>query len=380
MPMKKILVIDDEAWLREMVRLALEMKGYEVIEAADHVEGDTKAREQLPDLILCDVNMRGKADAGFTALAKLREDAATAAIPFILMTGMADAAGMRHGMELGADDYLPKPFRVEELYATVNARLRKAQSVRNEAEKKLSQLRSQISLMMPHEMRTPLNGIISNAELLADSAETLDSKTIAEMGREIRQSGERLERLIENFLIYAQLEIVAGDAEKTASLRSARNVQAAVNASDEAGARAAQAGRTQDLVLQLADAPVAIGQEYFRKIVSELVQNAFKFSEQGRRVQVNLSKVDGHAEFSVRDAGRGFSTEQIRRVGAYLQFDRTADEHQGLGLGLAIAKKLAELHGGTLTIASTPGEGSTVTVKLPSSNNNSQKAGTEVCD
>ena len=365
MPMKKILVIDDEAWLREMVRLALEMKGYEVIEAADHVEGDTKARERLPDLILCDVNMRGKADAGFTALAKLREDAATAAIPFILMTGMADAAGMRHGMELGADDYLPKPFRVEELYATVNARLRKAQSVRNEAEKKLSQLRSQISLMMPHEMRTPLNGIISNAELLADSAETLDSKTIAEMGREIRQSGERLERLIENFLIYAQLEIVAGDTEKTASLRSARNVQAAVNASDEAGARAAQAGRTQDLVLQLADAPVAIGQEYFRKIVSELVQNAFKFSEQGRRVQVNLSKVDGHAEFSVRDAGRGFSTEQIRRVGAYLQFDRTADEHQGLGLGLAIAKKLAELHGGTLAITSVPGEGSTVTVKLP---------------
>ena len=58
-------------------------------------------------------------------LTKLRENAATAAIPFILMTGLADAAGMRHGMELGADDYLPKPFKVDELYATVNARLRK---------------------------------------------------------------------------------------------------------------------------------------------------------------------------------------------------------------------------------------------------------------
>ncbi len=68
-----------------------------------------------------------KAGAGYTTLAKLREDAATAAIPFILMTGMADAAGMRHGMELGADDYLPKPFKVDELYAAVNARLRKVQ-------------------------------------------------------------------------------------------------------------------------------------------------------------------------------------------------------------------------------------------------------------
>jgi len=67
----------------------------------------------------------------------------------------------------------------------------------------------------------------------------------------------------------------------------------------------------------------------------------------------------------VRDTGRGFSTEQIQRVGAYLQFGRNMDDHQGLGLGLAIAKKLAEVHDGTLTITASPGEGSTVTVKLP---------------
>jgi signal transduction histidine kinase len=365
MPMKKILVIDDEAWLREMIRLALEMKGFEVIEAADNVEGDTQAREQLPDLIICDINMMGKADAGFTTLAKLREDAATAAIPFILMTGMADAAGMRHGMELGADDYLPKPFRVEELYATVNARLRKAHTVRAEAEKKLSLLRSQISMMMPHEMRTPLNGIISNAELLAESANSLPPATITEMGREICQSGQRLERLIENFLIYAQLEIAASDPEKISALRAAKNDGAAGIARDEATAQAERAGRAMDLELKFADVPVAIGQEYFRKIVSELVQNAFKFSENGGHVQASLATSNEHAEFSVRDAGRGFSAEQIRRVGAYLQFERKMDDHQGLGLGLAIAKKLAELHNGALTITSTPGGGSTVTVKLP---------------
>src|ERR1035438_5375316 len=178
--MSKILIIDDESWLREMIRLALEQQGFEILESADSIDGAAQAREHLPDLILCDVNM-DKAGAGYTTLAKLREDAATAVIPFILMTGLADAAGMRHGMELGADDYLPKPFKVDELYATVNARLRKAQTVREEAEKKLSLLRSQISLMLPHEMRTPLNGIISNAELLADSANSLDPKTIADI-------------------------------------------------------------------------------------------------------------------------------------------------------------------------------------------------------
>lgn len=364
MVMSKILVIDDEPWLREMIRLALEQQEFEVIEATNSADGAAQAREHLPDLILCDVNM-DKAGAGYTTLAKLRGDAATAAIPFILMTGMADSAGMRHGMELGADDYLPKPFKVDELYATVNARLNKAKTIRDEAEKKLSLLRSQISLMMPHEMRTPLNGIISNAEMLADAADTLDPQTIAEMSREICQSGQRLERLIENFLIYAQLELVASDPQNVAALRSAKAEHAAEIARDEAIAQADHAGRIHDLVINLADAPLAMAKEYFRKIVMELVQNAFKFSENGKRVHVNLNAVGDQIELSVRDDGRGFSTEQIRRVGAYLQFERKMQDEQGLGLGLAIAKKLAELHGGSLIITSSQGEGSTVTIKLP---------------
>jgi signal transduction histidine kinase len=224
-----------------------------------------------------------------------------------------------------------------------------------------------MSLMMPHEMRTPLNGIISNAELLADSADSFDAKTVSEMSREICQSAQRLERLIENFLIYAQLEIVAGDPHKAAALRAARNTHTAEIARDEAIAQARHAGRSPDLVLHLADVPVVAAEDYFRKIVGELVQNAFKFSENGRRVHVTLAATGEQVELSVQDGGRGFSTEQIRRVGAYLQFERKMEDRQGLGLGLAIAKKLAELHGGSLTITSSQGEGSTVTVKLPKS-------------
>jgi signal transduction histidine kinase len=362
--MSKILVIDDEEWLREMIRLALEQQGYEVIEATDSTEGVTQAREQLPDLILCDVNM-DKAGAGYTTLAKLREDAATAAIPFILMTGLADAAGMRHGMDLGADDYLPKPFKVDELYATVNARLRKAQTVREEAEKKLSQLRSQISLMLPHEMRTPLNGIISNSELLAESADSLDPKTIAEMSQEICQSGQRLERLIENFLIYAQLEIVASDPQSIGNLRSAKTSQPAQLVRAAAMAQAEKAGRVNDLVLDLHDTALPMAEDYFKKIAAELVQNALRFSDSGAPVRVRLAATADGMEFSVQDAGRGFSTEQISRIGAYMQFERKMQDEQGFGLGLAIAKKLVELHGGELAIESNPGAGSTVTVKLP---------------
>src|SRR5438477_11905160 len=182
--MKKILVIDDEEWLREMVQLALTQKGYDVIEAGNGTKGIEVAQKELPDLILCDVNME-KVD-GYGTLSSLRNEPATAAIPFILMTGLADSAGMRHGMELGADDYLPKPFTIDALYAAVEARLKKAHTLRQEAEKKLADLRDNLSLMLPHELRTPLNGILAYGEMLAADAANLPPNEVAEMGHVIR--------------------------------------------------------------------------------------------------------------------------------------------------------------------------------------------------
>jgi hypothetical protein len=79
LPMKKILVIDDEEWLREMIHLALKQRGFEVIEANNGADGIEKARQELPDLILCDINME-KVD-GYLTLASLRNEAPTAAIP-----------------------------------------------------------------------------------------------------------------------------------------------------------------------------------------------------------------------------------------------------------------------------------------------------------
>jgi two-component system sensor histidine kinase/response regulator len=360
--MKRILIIDDEVWLREMVHLALADKGYDVIEAENGTQGIEKARRELPDLILCDVNME-KVD-GYLTLSSLRNEPATSAIPFILITGLADNAGMRHGMELGADDYLPKPFKIEELYAAVEARLKKTEAVRQDAEKKLSDLRANISLMLPHELRTPLNGILAYGEMLATEAGTLPAKEIAEMGQVIHNSGKRLERLIENFLIYAQIELLGTDAQKINALRQKQTRSPAKLIEGRAVAQARAANRANDLVLDLADLPMLISEDYLAKIVDELVQNAFRFSEPGKRVSVTLSSVPNGVELSVTDQGRGFSTEHITKVGAYMQFDRKIQEQQGLGLGLVIARRLTELHGGTLSIQSERGTRTTVTVEL----------------
>jgi len=310
---------------------------------------------------------------GYGALSTLRNEPTTASIPFILMTGLADNAGMRQGMELGADDYLPKPFTIDALYAAVDARLKKAQTIRQEAEKKLADLRDNLSLMLPHELRTPLNGILAYGEILSADAATLQPAEISEMGQVIHQSGKRLERLIENFLIYAQIELLRGDPHKAQALVKKQTAAPAKLIEEHARQEAKEAKRPDDLRLELQDIPLPISEEYLAKIVDELVQNAFKFSESGTPVIVSLTATPTGPAFSVLDRGRGFSTEYITKVGAYMQFDRKFHEQQGLGLGLAIARRLSELHGGTLSIQSDSKSGTTVTVKLPGAAANHRK-------
>ena len=133
---KRILVVDDEQSLRGVICNALRQAGFTVLEATSAEEGLVAAKAQQPDLILSDIIMQQ--EDGFTLLAHLRSAAATATIPVILMTGDVDRgaeSGVRHGMELGADDFLHKPFSKEILLAAVQARLRKQDLIRAQAER-----------------------------------------------------------------------------------------------------------------------------------------------------------------------------------------------------------------------------------------------------
>jgi two-component system, sensor histidine kinase and response regulator len=359
--MTKILVIDDDSGLREVIRLSLEHAGFEVVEAENGATGVQLAGSQLPDLILCDVRME-KMD-GYRTLAALRQDNATAPIPFILMTGQADTAGMRQGMELGADDYLSKPFTVPQLLAAVNARLKKLQTVREQAERRLADLRANISLALPHELLTPLNGILGFSDILISDHRSLQPEEVVSMAEAIRDSAKRLHRLIENFLIFAQIELL--QADHIDLFREGQPLPLRKSVERVAKVRALQAGRLDDLELDVCDASAAITEDYFTKIVDELLDNAFKFSSPGSPVSVASSITDGHVVLKIQDRGRGMRPEHVSEIGAYMQFERKLYEQQGSGLGLTIAKRLTQLHGGHLGVQSEVGVGTTVEVWLP---------------
>ncbi|MBN1965567.1 MAG: response regulator, partial [Anaerolineae bacterium] len=106
--MTRVLVIEDEEPIRENIIEILEMEEFEAVGAANGLLGVEAAQENPPDLIICDITMPGL--DGYEVLLQLRQDTATASIPFVFLTARADRSFMRHGMELGADDYLTKPF------------------------------------------------------------------------------------------------------------------------------------------------------------------------------------------------------------------------------------------------------------------------------
>jgi signal transduction histidine kinase len=359
--MARILIVDDDAALREVVRLSLETAGHDVLEAADGAQGVEMALSHLPELVLCDVRME-KMD-GYGTLMAMRQHSATASLPFILMTGQADTEGMRQGMELGADDYLPKPFRVDQLLGAVDARLKKQQRLRDQAEKQLAELRANISLALPHELLTPLNGILGFADIMASDAASLKPEDIGTMASAIRESAERLHRLIQNFLLLSHLELHRDNRQVLMKELRPMNLLPLVEAT--ARSKAQRVHREADLVLELADVQVPTREDYMSKIAEEILDNALKFSSPGTPVRVGLGVNGRAASLRVSDRGRGMKAEHIAEVGAYRQFERKFYEQQGSGLGLAIAEQLTELHGGRLNISSETGVGTVVEVRLP---------------
>jgi two-component system sensor histidine kinase/response regulator len=360
--MPRVLVIEDDAGVRELIASALEQSGFEIMQAEDGLAGVEIARTSIPDLIICDIIMP-KLD-GYGALKALRNDPTTATIPFIFLTGHSERAIVREGMNLGADDFLTKPFTVPELQSAIQSRLQKLDLIRHQAERRLNELRTNLSLSLPHEIRTPLSGIIGFAEVLRDDAASLNSSDISEMAGIILKSATRLTRLVENFLTYAQLEILVSDPERKALMARDATAQLTGHIEEVAQKKAKEYGRADDLVLALGGGEAAISNTNFRRILEELVDNAFKFSTPGKPVEISSQTTGGHYVLTVTDHGAGMKAGDIADLGAYRQFNREKQEQQGSGLGLAIAKRIADLHGGTLSIRGNAGSGTTVTVKL----------------
>lgn len=356
-----ILIIEDEDLIRESLEDLLLAEGFKVITAENGERGMHLAKQNQPDLILCDVRM--PIFNGYEVLEWLRQDKELSTVPFLFLTSMMDRHSTRKGMSLGADDYLEKPCTKDELLAAIAARLGKQKAIDQRIAEKMDALRRSITLSLPHELQTPLSGIMGLSELLMIENEELIPEEVYEYAEGIHRSAERLQRLIQNYLLYSKLMLLRSQGQTRFTAPYPCNSQMIISKIGDRKVK--EYARTNDLELDLAEFDLAVSSEDFIKIVDELVDNAFKYSNPRSKVAIRTQVIDQQWIFTIQDSGRGMNENQIANIGAYMQFERQFYEQQGSGLGLVLAKTLLEFYGGEIDIQSQEDLGTKISVTIP---------------
>jgi len=350
--MKTILLIDDDLHVRTMFGVALRRAGYHVIEADSGVAGLAMARQHLPELILSDIHMPG--GDGSTLLRDIRRDPELKTRQVVLMTGRPDLVTPRKGMEEGADDFLVKPVNLGALLSCIEARFKRVSINWRVEDEMLLQLRSSLPPNLPHEVFTPLAGIIGLMELVLEDPASFGPKEIQDIHQDVYQSALRLHRTMRNYLLILDLPSASDTPPPLAPAEVEENIRAGITEALRLNGK-----RAEDLAIQVKAGAIAVKPTDLSRIVEELVDNAFKFSRQGTPVTVAMES-DGC--LVVSDQGRGLTAEEIARIGAFRQFERKKNEQQGLGLGLVLVQNLAALGHAEFSIRSQPGSGTQVQI------------------
>ncbi|MCI0710315.1 MAG: hybrid sensor histidine kinase/response regulator [Chloroflexi bacterium] len=365
--MTTILVVDDDHLMREQIIAFLTPDGYDILEAADGEEGIKQAIAHQPDLIICDVMMPKM--NGYQFLERLYYFPPMRRIPFIFLTALADFEHMREGMNLGADDYLTKPFARQQLIDAIETRLLKQQEYLQGAEKRLNEVKKKIVKLVAHELRTPLAPIKMVTDLVTMKLGNLTDAELQDYMQVIRNSTTRMSHLVQQILLVTEIEtgVIDGDSimEKSAYIGAWDLVVSAIGLARE------YAIRNEDVQIDMnfknQDVNVFGVMPLLKHALSEIITNAMHFSK-GNPVTIHqwYAEEEDTCWITVTDTGAGMSEETIDRAfREFEQINREKQEQQGIGLGLPLARMLVQMHEGTLKVKSKEGKGTHVTVGLP---------------
>ncbi|WP_211467111.1 ATP-binding protein [Collimonas silvisoli] len=368
----RVLVADDNADMREyLVRL---LAPRWVVEAV--VDGQAaldSALEGPPDLVLSDV-MMPRMD-GVALLRALRADARTSTVPVILLSARAGEEAIIAGLEIGADDYLVKPFSGRELISRVAthmemARVRRVTAdIANElaetraallkhVERKNQELEA-FSYSISHDLRAPLRAIDGFSQaLLEDHAEQLDAEGQHYLQR-VRAAAKRMGELIDDLLELSRVE--------RADLR--REPVDLASLGQRIGDSLANSEPDRKVAFVVNDALVVDADSRLLEIILEnLLGNAWKFTSKTSSPQVELGSVmkDGQTTFYVKDNGAGFDETYAARLFAPFQRLHSEREFPGTGIGLATVRRIVERHGGRVWAEGKVDQGAAIYWTLPS--------------
>jgi signal transduction histidine kinase len=350
----RVIVADDNSDMRAYVRELLESR-YKVEAVADGQAALEAARRETPDLIVSDV-MMPRMD-GFGLLRALRADLQLRDVPTILLSARAGEEAVIEGLDAMADDYLVKPFSARELIARVGAQLQLTR-LRREA----TTQKNEFLAMLAHELRNPLAPIRNAGEILSRTL-PVDSPGHA-MVAMVKRQVSQLTRLVDDLLDVSRITQGRVELQRRPL---------------ELGSVVSQAIETAEPLFHARQHEVSIVSSYrtlyvngdltrLVQCVVNILTNAAKYTDTGGKIRVETRLEGSDAVITVADSGAGISPELLPRVfDLFAQGERTLDRSLGgLGIGLSVAKRLIEMHGGRVTAASPGlGLGATFEIRLP---------------
>ncbi|MBE2195451.1 MAG: response regulator [Anaerolinea sp.] len=365
-----ILVLEDQASLLKGIRDILEIQGYAVETALNGREGLEKLQNAPipPDLIVSDIMMPEL--NGLEFLREVRRVPKWMHIPFVFLTAKGEKSDMRYGFQAGADHYITKPFDPEDLLVIVAAKLKRHQQLVEAQQQQIAEIKKRILIMLHHEFRTPLTTMVGYSDMLNTDVGLLSVNELREYLKEVNSGADRLRRLVENFILLVELETGHALQSYESRKRSMNGLftilESAVSSTENF---ANQKGVKVSLKNEAGTCAVITDGDYLRAALVRLIDNAIKFSDkEPREVEAKVSTTENTVIFSITDYGRGIPADEVEKIfEPFYQIDRHVYEDQGAGAGLAIVRRIIEIHGGTITVQSKLGSGSTFNVILPRS-------------
>ena len=335
---EEILVVDDDTTVRESFLAILSTANYPVREATDGESCLAAVAERPPSLILLDVSMPGM--DGLETLRRLRAGPHRD-IPVVLLTGnRLDPESIGSGLELGAEEYRPKPVRPGELIARIRALLRLAA-----ARRELEGLKRDQTAMLVHDLKQPLAIVALRAEFVAE--ESTDEE-LKRSGLAIREACRQMEQLVNSLLELSRVE--AGQLRLQCNACDVHALLGEVveqfrGLAERRGLSVALSSTVDGLTLRLDRTKVI-------QVLQNLVGNALKFTPSGGRIDLKAHAAGRELVISVEDTGNGLHPREAARVFDKWQQTAIGRAKGGSGLGLAIARAIVEAHGGRIGAAS----------------------------
>lgn len=365
----KILAVDDIPTNTMLLQMMLEQPGYRVLTSLSAEDAVKQVEKEKPDLLLLDVLMPGT--DGFTLAKQLKQNPEYSSIPIIFLTALNSADDIVKGFQLGADDYITKPFKKEELLIRVRHQLSLLQAKRTieqqivELEKTIAG-RDALYSVIAHDLRMPMSTIkmILNVLAIQMSEEENVRKEIVESIQNANEISEQLFRLLDNLLKWTKAQL-----GKLKAIRQPFDLTDLTEAEVETATVLAANKNITIRFNSTATGPtdVEVDIDMIKTAMRNLMSNAIKYSFRNGTIDVVLETENEEVIYKVIDHGCGISEEnQQKLLDLGTQFSTFGTEQEsGSGLGLKLVDNFLKLNNGRFFFHSKENEGSTFGFALP---------------